>query len=195
MLCSTVLGNLNDPSYELVLRRELGGVFETDELMLDWDETAARTLHAATVRGRAVELRFDTDDAGGSGDGGRLADGDVIGIDRVGAVPWVVVVRLRSTEAYLVEVDRMDPIALAHVCWEIGNMHAPLFRGASDDHTVRLLTPAMPIVDRMVAGIPGVRLTRIHVELDPAMRFTSAAADVVVGFAPDFNINIVRGDR
>ena len=29
------LGNLNDPSYELLLRRELGGVFEVDELLLD----------------------------------------------------------------------------------------------------------------------------------------------------------------
>ncbi len=36
------LGNLNDPSYELLLRRELGGVFEVDELLLDWDQADAR---------------------------------------------------------------------------------------------------------------------------------------------------------
>ena len=55
---------------------------------------------------------------------------------RSGVVPVEVVVRLRSAEVYLVEVDRMDPIALAHACWEIGNMHAPLFRGDSDEQDV-----------------------------------------------------------
>ena len=40
------LGNLNDPSYELLLRRELGGIFEIDELLLDWDQADARALWA-----------------------------------------------------------------------------------------------------------------------------------------------------
>lgn len=86
-------------------------------------------------------------------DGGRLADGDVLTIDRSGMVPVVVVVRLRSAEVYLVEVDRMDPIALAHACWEIGNMHAPLFRGDSDEHTVRMYTPVQPVLGRMLRGV------------------------------------------
>ena len=30
LVSTACLGNLNDPSYELLLRRELGGVFETD---------------------------------------------------------------------------------------------------------------------------------------------------------------------
>ena len=34
LVSTTCLGNLNDPSYELLLRRELGGVFEVDELLL-----------------------------------------------------------------------------------------------------------------------------------------------------------------
>ena len=76
-----------------------------------------------TELGRTVNVRLDATD------GERLADGDVLAIDRTGAVPVAVVVRLRSAEVYLVEVDRMDPIVLAHACWEIGNMHAPPFRG------------------------------------------------------------------
>mgnify|MGYP000553266284 CR=1 FL=1 len=40
------LGNLNDPSYELLLRRELGGVFEVDELLLDWDQLMRACLWA-----------------------------------------------------------------------------------------------------------------------------------------------------
>ena len=176
------LGNLNDPSYELLLRRELGGVFETDELLLDWDQADARTFVGVTELGRAVDIRL------GAVDDDRLADGDVLAIDRSGTVPVAVVVRLRSAEVYLVEVDRMDPIALAHVCWEIGNMHAPLFRGDSDEHTVRMYTPLQPVLGRMLRGIEGARISVVSRELDAGRRFASSAADVVVSMAPDFTI-------
>ena len=176
------LGNLNDPSYELLLRRELGGVFEVDELLLDWDQADARLFVGVTELRRTVNARLDATD------GERLADGDVLAIDRTGAVPVAVVVRLRSAEVYLVEVDRMDPIVLAHACWEIGNMHAPLFRGDSDEHTVRMYTPVQPVLGRMLRGIEGVRLSVVTRELDAGRRFASNAADVVVSMAPDFTI-------
>ena len=176
------LGNLNDPSDELLLRRELGGVFETDELLLDWDQAEARTFAGVTELGRAVDIRL------GAVDDDRLADGDVLAIDRSGTVPVTVVVRLRSAEVYLVEVDRMDPIALAHACWEIGNMHAPLFRGDSDEHTVRMYTPVQPVLGRMLRGVEGVRLSTVTRELDAGRRFASSAADAVVSMAPDFTI-------
>lgn len=118
-------------------------------------------------------------------DGGRLADGDVLAIDRSGMVPVAVVVRLRSAEVYLVEVDRMDPIALAHACWEIGNMHAPLFRGDSDEHTVRMYTPVQPVLGCMLRGVEGVRLSVVTRELDADRRFASSAAEAVVSMAPD----------
>lgn len=176
------LGNLNDPSYELLLRREMGGIFEVDELLLDWDQADTRTFVGVTELGRTVNARLD------AADGERLADGDVLAIDRTGTVPVVVVVRLRSAEVYLVEVDRMDPIALAHACWEIGNMHAPLFRGDSDEHTVRMYTLVQPVLGRMLRGIEGVRLSVVTRELDASRRFASSAADVVVSMAPDFTI-------
>lgn len=176
------LGNLNDPSYELLLRRELGGIFEVDELLLDWDQADARLFVGVTELGRTVNARLDATD------GERLADGDVLVIDRSGMVPVAVVVRLRSAEIYLVEVDRMDPIALAHACWEIGNMHAPLFRGDSDEHTVRMYTPVQPVLGRMLRGVEGVRLSVVTRALDASRRFASSAADVVVSMAPDFTI-------
>ncbi len=176
------LGNLNDPSYELLLRREMGGIFEVDELLLDWDQADARLFVGVTELGRTVNARLD------AADGERLADGDVLVIDRSGMVPVAVVVRLRSAEVYLVEVDRMDPIALAHACWEIGNMHAPLFRGDSDEHTVRMYTPVQPVLGRMLRGIGGVRLSMVTRELDASRRFASSAAEVVVSMAPDFTI-------
>lgn len=176
------LGNLNDPSYELLLRRELGGVFETDELLLDWDQADTRVFAGMTELGRTVNVQLDAADVE------RLADGDVLAVDRTGALPVAVVVRLRSAEVYLVEVDRMDPIALAHACWEIGNMHAPLFRGDSDEHTVRMYTPVQPVLGRMLRGVEGVRLSVVTRELDAGRRFASSAADAVVSMAPDFTI-------
>lgn len=182
LVSTACLGNLNDPSYELLLRRELGGVFGVDELLLDWDQADARTFVGVTELGRTVNAQLNA--TGGE----RLADGDVLAIDRTGAVPVVVVVRLRSAEVYLVEVDRMDPIALAHACWEIGNMHAPLFRGDSDEHTVRMYTPVQPVLGRMLRGVEGVRLSVVTRELDADRRFASSAADAVVSMAPDFAI-------
>ena len=182
LVSTACLGNLNDPSYELLLRRELGGVFGVDELLLDWDQADARTFVGVTELGRTVDIRL------GAADGDRLADGDVLVIDRSGIVPMAVVVRLRSAEVYLVEVDRMDPIALAHACWEIGNMHAPLFRGDSDEHTVRMYTPVQPVLGRMLRGVEGVRLSVVTRELDADRRFVSSAADAVVSMAPDFAI-------
>lgn len=182
LVSTACLGNLNDPSYELLLRRELGGVFEADELLLDWDQADARLFVGVTELGRTVNARLDATD------GERLADGDVLAVDRTGTVPVVVVVRLRSAEVYLVEVDRMDPIVLAHACWEIGNMHAPLFRGDSDEHTVRMYTPVQPVLGRMLRGVEGVRLTVVTRELDADRRFASSAAEVVVSMAPDFTI-------
>ena len=182
LVSTACLGNLNDPSYELLLRRELGGVFGVDELLLDWDQADARTFVGVTELGRTVDIRL------GAADGDRLADGDVLVIDRSGIVPVAVVVRLRSAEVYLVEVDRMDPIALAHACWEIGNMHAPLFRGDSDEYTVRMYTPVQPVLGRMLRGVEGVRLSTVTRELDSDRRFASSAADAVVSMAPDFTI-------
>ena len=180
LVSTTCLGNLNDPSYELLLRRKLGGVFEVDELLLDWDQADVCAFVGVT--------ELDT------ADGGRFVDGDVLAVDRSGVVPVAVVVRLRSAEVYLVEVDRMDPIALAHACWEIGNMHAPLFRGDSDEHTMRMYTPVQPVLGRMLRGVEGVRLSVVTREFDASRRFASSAAEVVVSMAPDFTIvKKVRG--
>lgn len=182
LVSTTCLGNLNDPSYELLLRRKLGGAFEVDELLLDWDQADVYAFVGVTELGRTVDVRLDTADSG------RLVDGDVLAVDRSGVVPVAVVVRLRSAEVYLVEVDRMDPIALAHACWEIGNMHAQLFRGDSDEHTVRMYTPVQPVLGRMLRGVEGVRLSTVTRELDSDRRFASSAADAVVSMAPDFTI-------
>lgn len=182
MRCEKVLGNINDPSFEIVLRRDLGGAFETDEVLLDWDETRRRRLRKTSSGGVDVGIC-----RGDEALGEPLADGDVLGTV-AGPLPVVVVVRLRSAEAFLIEVDRADALALAHVCWEIGNMHAPLFRGDSDERCVRLLTPAMPVLDRMLQGVEGARVSRVNAELDQRRRFRTRASEAVVELASTFKI-------
>ena len=54
LVSTTCLGNLNDPSYELLLRRKLGGVFEVDELLLDWDQADVCAFVGVTELGRMV---------------------------------------------------------------------------------------------------------------------------------------------
>lgn len=60
LVSTTCLGNLNDPSYELLLRRKLGGVFEVDELLLDWDQADVYAFVGVTELGRTVDVRLDT---------------------------------------------------------------------------------------------------------------------------------------
>lgn len=189
MLCTHIEGNLNDPSFELALRRRLGGVFTTDEVLLDWDECRRRVIRKASEAGRDVGIRL-----GDAALDQPLTDGDVLGcVEDVGEVPIVVVARPRRAEALLIECDRMEPLALAHACWEVGNMHAPLFRGDSDEHTVRLLAPAMPVLDRMLAGIPGVRVTKTVCPLPADRRFSTRAVQATVELASDFKIVQKKG--
>ena len=67
-------------------------------------------------------------------------------------------------------------------------MHAPLFRGDSDEYTVRMYTPVQPVLGRMLRGVEGVRLSTVTRELDSDRHFASSAADAVVSMAPDFTI-------
>ena len=177
MLYTDIEGNLNDPSFELMLRRRLGGAFDIDEVPLDWDECRRRGIRLGD---RALETP--------------IADGDVLGIDETAdKIPVVIVARPRSTEVYMIECDRMEPMALAHACWEVGNMHAPLFRGNSDEHTVRLLAPAIPVLDRMLSDIPGVKLSRVVCRLQADLRFSTRAVQATVELARDFKIVTKKG--
>lgn len=72
-------------------------------------------------------------------------------------------------------------------------MHAPLFRGESDEHTVRLLTPAMPVLDRMLTGIPGIKLSRVVCRLQAERRFSTRAVQATVELARDFKIVSRKG--
>ena len=183
MVCTQVMGNINDPSYEIVLRRRLGGAFAVDELLLDGGQCHQAKLCAVSTGGVTVEVRL-----GGAAE--PLRDGDVLGVvDAPGAaMPVVAVVRLRSAEVLAVTVPRSDAQALARVCWEVGNLHAALFAGEETDAAICLLTPATPIMERLLLAIDGVHVERREDDLSRYRRFASGAAQATVGFAADFKI-------
>ena len=176
MLFTEVMGNLNDPSYEILLRRRLGGSFTVDAVVLDWDEARRRVLRTSTEGGVDVGIG--------------LADGDVLGTLDAGAGgrPVVVAVRLRSAEVLQVEVPLDEASALAHAAWEIGNMHAPLFRGDRVPGAIQLLTPFTPPLERVLGRIPGVAVSRVQRSLEPSRRFSTSIVDVMVRRAPDLKI-------
>ena len=68
-------------------------------------------------------------------------------------------------------------------------MHAPLFRGDSDEHTVRMYTPVQPCFWAACSRASrafGSR--RLPVNSMRTGAFASSAADAVVSMAPDFTI-------
>lgn len=185
MLCTEVLGNLNDPSYEILLRRRLGGSFTVDAVVLDWDEARRRVMRATTEGGIDVGVRL-----GDAGLATGLADGDVLGAVEAGpgGLPTVVAVRLRSAEVLKVEVPAGNADAIARTAWEIGNMHAPLFHGDAVPGALVLLTPCNQPLERVLAGIDGIRVTRERATLEPAARFRTRVVDVMVRRAPDMKV-------
>ena len=171
LVSTTCLGNLNDPSYELLLRRKSGGVFEVDELLLDWDQADVCAFVGVTELGRTVDVRLDT------ADGGRLATATCSPSTVRAWCPWRLSCACAAPRFIWSKLTAWT-IALAHACWEIGNMHAPLFRGDSDEHAVRMYTPVQPVLGRMLRGVEGVWLSVVTHELDADRRFASSAADV-----------------
>lgn len=250
--CAEVLGNLNDPSFEIVLRQRLGGAFVADYVVLDGSEACSPGLRMVSEGGIEVDVRIADGTVGDGtgvsrgGEAGRdrppslipgvaaatgaipnataaagsatvpvsagvsvgvgdvaaqapwqtsgpaaLLDGDVLGTLPAGADgcrATALVVRLRSAEVLQIEATLDDPPALARLAWEVGNMHAPLFRGNEIPGALQLLTPCNPVLERVLAGISGVRVTHAHRELDPARRFSTRIAEVMVQRAPDLKI-------
>lgn len=196
MRCAEIPGNVNDPSFEIPLRRRLGGAFILDEVVVD--ATTRQTGPVRLTSEAGLEFEVDpgtvaTADGDGRADG--LLDGDVLAtFPSTGVRPArVVAVRLRSAEVLRISVAPQNPAAVARVCWEVGNMHAPLFDGTEEaGHDtgagIVLLTPVNPVLERMLRSIPGARVETAEAELDPSRRFTSTAADAVVGLATDFTI-------
>lgn len=208
MLCTEVLGNINDPSSVIALQRRLGAPFEVDYVDLEWDQVHARRLVVKSGAGRVVEIRLGerVEEIG-------LKDGDVLGCDVApdtlaapassvepcaaaapapasGAKPVVVAVQLRSARMVRIRFTSSEPVdsaLVARVGWEVGNMHVPLFRGEAGE----LMAPHSDALQRLLASIPGIQTTVEQVSLDPAERLSGTGISTVVRLSPALKV-VVR---
>lgn len=188
MLCTEVLGNINDPSSVIALQRRLGGPFEVDYVDFEWDQVRVRHRVAKSGAGRNVELRLGdwVEEMG-------LKDGDVLGSESAflpGAKPVVIAVQLRSARVVRIRCavsGSVDPALIARVGWEVGNMHVPLFHG----ETGELIAPHSDALERLLASIPGVELAVERAALDPAARLSGTGMSTVVRLSPSLKV-VVR---
>lgn len=208
MLCTEVLGNINDPSSVIALQRRLGAPFEVDYVDLEWDQVHTRHRVVKSGAGRAVELRLGewVEEVG-------LKDGDVLGFfaapnamatpaspaspgaagsfaPESGAKPVVVAVQLRSARVARIRFTApgpVDPALIARVGWEVGNMHVPLFRGEADE----LMAPHSDALQRLLASIPGVDIAVEQTSLDPAARLSGTGISTVARLSPSLKV-VVR---
>lgn len=200
MLCTEVLGNINDPSSVIALQRRLGAPFEVDYVDLEWDQVHTRHRVVKSGAGREVELRLGewVEEVG-------LKDGDVLGFSAAssasaapgspaapesGAKPVVVAVQLRSARVARIRFTApgpVDPALIARVGWEVGNMHVPLFRGEADE----LMAPHSDALQRLLASIPGVDIAVEQASLDPAARLSCTGISTVVRLSPSLKV-VVR---
>ena len=122
LVSTTCLGNLNDPSYELLLRRKLGGVFEVDELLLDWDQADVCAFVGVTELGRTIDVRPDATD------GGRLADATGTG-EQVGMMQALLSKGVRQGAHHMLLTNQRRKIARPPLARENLITHAPHTHG------------------------------------------------------------------
>jgi urease accessory protein len=155
MICEKILGKVQDP--------EFAGK-EVDYVDFQWDE-AFKRLHRKTSRG-GVDVGINMDDSVLTR--GLLQD-DVLAVEG----DSVIAVNLEETEVIKIMVDNGDPAVIAKVCYEIGNRHAPLFRG-EDEKT--FLTPFNGPMLTMIEKIPGLTTDVVEAKFNFETRISASVS-------------------
>lgn len=155
MICEKILGKVQDP--------EFAGK-EVDYVDFQWDE-AFKRLHRKTSRG-GVDVGINMDDSVLTR--GLLQD-DVLAVEG----DSVIAVNLEETEVIKIMVDNGDPAVIAKVCYEIGNRHAPLFRGENE---WTFLTPFNGPMLTMIDKIPGLSTDVVEEKFDFETRISTSVS-------------------
>jgi urease accessory protein len=153
MVCEKVLGKIQDD--------EFSGK-KIDYVDFQWDE-AFKRLHRKVSRA-GVEVGINMDDSILTR--GLIQD-DVLAVDG----DTVIAVNIEECEAIEITVDGGNPAVIAKVCYEIGNRHASLFRGA-DEKT--FLTPFNGPMLTMIEKIPGLSTRVVEEKFDFETRISSS---------------------
>jgi urease accessory protein len=155
MICEKILGKLTDD--------EFAGK-EVDYVDFQWDE-AFKKLHRKTSRG-GVDVGINLDDAVLTR--GLLQD-DVLAVEG----DTVIAVNVEEAEAIKIMVEKGNLSTIAKVCYEIGNRHAPLFRG-EDEFT--FLTPFNGPMLTMIDKIPGLSTDVVEEKFDFETRISTSVS-------------------
>ena len=155
MICEKILGKLSDD--------EFAGK-NVDYVDFQWDE-AFKKLHRKTSRG-GVDVGINMDDTVLTR--GLLQD-DVLAVEG----DTVIAVNVEECEAIQIVVTDGSPSVIAKVCYEIGNRHAPLFRG-EDDKT--FLTPFNGPMLTMIDKIPGLSTDVVETKFDFETRISTSVS-------------------
>ena len=132
MLVEKTIGTITDyPDYEI------------EKLFFDWHESHKRIIKKRLKSGEEIGIRLSEADAAKG-----LDEGDVLAIVEG---KKAIVVSIAPVEALVVDVASKDNIP--KVAFEIGNRHAPFFRGEKE---TEFYTPMDLPVKAMLEKLPGI---------------------------------------
>lgn len=137
MICKSVLGNLGN--YDVKNKA-------VDTLDLEWYETTKRVMRKLTRSNSEVIIKFFRE-------GNRLCEGDIVFEDS----HCVIAINILPCEA--IEVKPRSVYEMGTVCYEIGNMHIPLF--IQNDH---VLVPYEGPLERLLLA-KGYEVKKTHCKL------------------------------
>ena len=103
----------------MIVEKTLGNIEHTDmegkmidPVVIEWHEAGRRILKKTTRGGTEIGMRFEQ--------GHTLNDGDILWMDRERAVVVEV------AESDCISLSPEDACHMGIICYELGNMHAPL---------------------------------------------------------------------
>ena len=155
MICEKILGKLTDD--------EFTGK-NVDYVDFQWDE-AFKKLHRKVSRG-GVDVGINMDDTVLTR--GLLQD-DVLSVEG----DTVIAVNIEEAEAIKIMVEEGNIGTVAKVCYEIGNRHAPLFRG---EDAFTFFTPFNGPMLAMIDKIPGLSTDVVEEKFDFETRIPSSVS-------------------
>ncbi len=148
MLVEKVLGKINNISHESV-----------EYVSIEWHECHKRIIKKTLKNGEILGIRLSTEDAKAG-----LADGDVLAVSEGRAY----VVEVAPAEALVIDAT---PDMVAKVCYEIGNRHAPFYKG---ENSTQFYTPCEMPVKVMLEKL-GVKVSVGMVKLTQENAISSAS--------------------
>lgn len=156
MICDKIIGSLSQMDI---------GDRQVEFVTIEWHEAFKKIHRKFTDHGREIGIKMD-DSILKRG----LHQGDVLYQDE----ETVIAVHTPPCDALMVEIEQGHESCIAKVCYEIGNRHAPLFRGNKENTFV---TPYNEPMEKLLAGIHGAVVKREDIAFDFNRQISSVAGE------------------